>query len=124
MLTSPEFYSQDARTNHIKSPTDFVVSTIRQLGLTGLDLTTLPRVLALLGQELFNPVNVGGWPGGPAWINASTMLGRFNWASRLTGEAPGVKGVIDPVAIATASNAEAVDQLVYFILDVPEYQIA
>jgi uncharacterized protein (DUF1800 family) len=117
MLTSPEFYGQDSRTNHVKSPTDFVVSTIRQLGLTGIDLTTVPRALALLGQELFNPVNVGGWPGGMSWVNAATMLGRFNWAARLTGEAPGARGNIDPMAILTASGAQTVDQLVYFITD-------
>jgi uncharacterized protein (DUF1800 family) len=117
MLTSPEFYGTDARTNHVKSPTDFVVSTIRQLGLTTVDLTTLPRMLALLGQELFNPVNVGGWPGGVSWINAATMLGRFNLAARLTGEAPGVRGNIDPLAVLIASGAETVDQLVYYVAD-------
>jgi hypothetical protein len=31
---------------------------------------------ALLGQNVFSPPNVKGWPGGEAWINSSTLLGR------------------------------------------------
>jgi hypothetical protein len=34
--------------------------------------------MRLLGQELFNPPNVAGWFGHRSWINASTLLGRFN----------------------------------------------
>ena len=34
--------------------------------------------MRLLGQELFNPPNVAGWFGNRGWINAATLLGRFN----------------------------------------------
>jgi uncharacterized protein (DUF1501 family) len=40
----------------------------------------MTRALALMGQDLFNPPNVGGWPGGVTWINASTLVERFNFA--------------------------------------------
>lgn len=117
LFSMPEFTAQQTRTGHIKSPTEFVVTAIGQLGLTDVDTTMLPAVLTNLGQQLFNPSNVGGWPGGPTWINAATMLGRFNFASWLSGDRVASGGGFDPEAILTASGAETMDQLVYFITD-------
>jgi uncharacterized protein (DUF1800 family) len=104
LFTMPEFYEAAVRHGHLKSPTEFVVTTIKQLGLTNVPSETLPRVLTFLGQELFWPPNVGGWPGGANWINAATMLGRFNFASSLTGEITRARGSIDPQAILTAGD--------------------
>ncbi|MBV9282904.1 MAG: DUF1800 domain-containing protein, partial [Chloroflexi bacterium] len=112
LFSLPEFYSARVKSGHIKSPVEFVVGSIKQLGLsvTALDLKLLPRVLAGLGQELFNPPNVGGWPGGPTWINAATMLGRFNFASYLTGDQVRTKTpLIDTTAVLAASGAEMSD---------------
>ena len=40
-----------------------------------------------LGQELFRPPNVGGWPGGRSWLNSRTIVGRANFgAALLSGE--------------------------------------
>jgi len=36
-----------------------------------------------LGQVLFAPPNVKGWPGGEAWINSSTLLARKSFLERL-----------------------------------------
>jgi hypothetical protein len=36
-----------------------------------------------LGQSLFAPPNVKGWPGGEAWINSATLLGRKAFLERL-----------------------------------------
>ena len=35
-----------------------------------------------LGQNLFAPPNVKGWPGGESWIDAATLLGRKQWLER------------------------------------------
>jgi hypothetical protein len=45
----------------------------------------LPFVLASrqLGQDLFAPPNVKGWPGGEAWINSATLLQRKQLLERL-----------------------------------------
>jgi hypothetical protein len=40
--------------------------------------------MALMGQDLFNPPNVGGWPGGFTWVTASALVERFNFAGLLT----------------------------------------
>ena len=37
-----------------------------------------------MGQNLFSPPNVKGWPGGEAWINASTLLARKQFLERLS----------------------------------------
>jgi hypothetical protein len=36
--------------------------------------------LAAMGQRLFAPPNVKGWPGGRSWLNTATMLERDNFA--------------------------------------------
>jgi hypothetical protein len=36
-----------------------------------------------MGQNLFSPPNVKGWPGGEAWINTSTLLARKAFLDRL-----------------------------------------
>lgn len=115
LFNSPEFYREAVRDAHVKSPVEFVVSTIVQFGLQNPNLDRVPRALAILGQELFNPPNVGGWAGGANWINAGTMLSRFNWASVLTGDAPGSKSQIDPNVILNASGAQTVEDLVYYV---------
>ena len=38
-----------------------------------------------LGEDLFYPPNVGGWPGGRSWISAGAMIGRTNFAAALAG---------------------------------------
>jgi hypothetical protein len=39
--------------------------------------------MAQLGQNLFAPPNVKGWPGGEAWINTTTLLARKQLLERL-----------------------------------------
>ncbi len=36
-----------------------------------------------LGQELFYPPNVGGWPGGRSWLTTRSVIGRANFAAGL-----------------------------------------
>ena len=33
-----------------------------------------------MGQQLFGPPNVKGWPGGRSWLNTATVLARHNFA--------------------------------------------
>ena len=48
--------------------------------------------MAPMGQILFYPPNVAGWPGGTSWINSSTLLARINFANaaaqRMRGSLP------------------------------------
>lgn len=83
MLLSPAFWAPAHRGVLVKSPVEFLLGLVKTLDVAGVD----PRVLAAasrqLGQDLFNPPNVKGWPGGEAWINATTLLTRKQMVERL-----------------------------------------
>ena len=42
-----------------------------------------------MGQMLFYPPNVAGWPAGTSWINSSTLLARINFANAAAARAQG-----------------------------------
>lgn len=78
LLASPEFYRDDSRASQIKGPVRLLVGAARQLEL---DIEPTPNVahyVAVLGQTLFNPPNVQGWPGGRTWLNSGAMAIRFH----------------------------------------------
>jgi hypothetical protein len=68
---------------HVLSPVEYVVGAARALELFDPPVSTL--VLAAwcgrLGQDLFYPPNVGGWPGGRAWLTTRSLIGRANFAA-------------------------------------------
>jgi uncharacterized protein (DUF1800 family) len=76
LLLSPAFWAPAHRGVLVKSPVEFLLGLVETLDVADVD----PRVLALasrqLGQDLFAPPNVKGWPGGDAWIGSSTLLAR------------------------------------------------
>jgi glycine/D-amino acid oxidase-like deaminating enzyme len=62
---------------------EFAVGIVR--GLEGnVGPLNLANALETLGQVLFAPPSVKGWDGGPAWLNAQTLLFRQNLALALT----------------------------------------
>jgi uncharacterized protein (DUF1800 family) len=83
LLLTPAFWAPENRAALIKSPTDLVVGTLRQLGIAVNDPLPFAFLLAHLGQNLFAPPNVKGWPGGEAWINSTTLLARKQFVERL-----------------------------------------
>jgi uncharacterized protein (DUF1800 family) len=82
LFTSPVFYSPRAYRALIKSPVEFAVGSVRALGVAT-DGFQLPGVTTRMGQALFNPPNVAGWPGGVNWINSTTWMERTNFANFL-----------------------------------------
>jgi uncharacterized protein (DUF1800 family) len=82
LFTSPAFYSARAYRAKIKSPVEFVVGAIRQLGVAT-DAFQLPGATTRMGQALFNPPNVAGWPGGAHWLTSTTWLERVNFCNAL-----------------------------------------
>ena len=76
LLLRDEFHSERALAEHVSSPVEFAVGTYRTLG-THVSYDDLPYRLADMGQEIFNPPNVAGWPGGLAWMNSVTRFHRM-----------------------------------------------
>jgi uncharacterized protein (DUF1800 family) len=85
LLTAQAFWAPEHRGVLIKSPVDFLVGTLKQFGAGPADAPPLAVAFALgqLGQNLFAPPNVRGWPGGETWINSSTLLARKQLVDRL-----------------------------------------
>ena len=83
LLTSDAFYAAQNRGALVKSPVDLVIGTMRQFDVGYSDPLPLTLLLRSLGQDLFAPPNVKGWPGGDAWINSTTLLARKQFLERL-----------------------------------------
>jgi hypothetical protein len=54
-----------------------------------------------LGQELFYPPNVGGWPGGRAWLTSRSLIARVNFATNIVaGQQGGRAEPLDALGLA------------------------
>jgi uncharacterized protein (DUF1800 family) len=84
LFLSQAFYQDDVVAAQIKSPAQLVVQLVDDLGLAKPPYAAMARACAALGQDLFYPPNVKGWDGNRAWINANTLLHRFNLPPVLT----------------------------------------
>lgn len=82
LLRSNVFYSDRAYRALVKSPVEFVVGTYNTLGLNEID-ETAQRALMQMGQILFYPPNVAGWPGGANWLTSQTVIARENFVASL-----------------------------------------
>jgi uncharacterized protein (DUF1800 family) len=78
LFTSPEFFAKESRGTVIKSPVHLLVGTCRLLNLDVTATPSLAQVTAAMGQELFNPPNVKGWPGGRDWISSGALAVRYH----------------------------------------------
>ena len=84
MLLSEAFWAQMDQPNLIKSPVDFVVGTQRAFGLQVTEASLVRQMGRNMGQMLFAPPNVKGWPGGEAWITSSTLIARAQLMNQVT----------------------------------------
>lgn len=87
LLREPQLFEAKTAGLLVKSPVEFVVGTVRALDLP---LSALSAVVAVqgMGQRLFYPPNVRGWPGGNSWITSEWLLERRRFVHSLTGDAP------------------------------------
>jgi len=83
LLTSDAFYAHENRGALIKSPIDLVVGTLRQFDLKPAEPIPFAFAAATMGQNLFSPPNVRGWPGQEEWINSTTLLARKTFLDRV-----------------------------------------
>ena len=115
ILLSEEFYSPAAYRSLVKAPVELAVGANRALGVAS-DGRAEGDLGRRLGQLLFDPPNPAGWPGGPAWLSASSMLTRANYATELTMLRS--KRAADVPALLRAHRATgSAAQVVDFVLD-------
>ncbi|MEM9895106.1 MAG: DUF1800 domain-containing protein [Bacteroidota bacterium] len=78
LFTSDSFYEKRNIGTRIKSPVELIISLQRQLHVRITHPQTLLFLQQNLGQMLFNPPNVSGWPSGKDWVDSSTLMFRMN----------------------------------------------
>jgi len=103
----PVFTQTTALQGLVKQPTEYVVGALRALGVTATDLQRprtkeLESVFAGLGQVLFDPPSVGGWPQNGYWLSTAAALTRWKFAHQLARSA-------DISTVADASPGARVD---------------
>jgi uncharacterized protein (DUF1800 family) len=118
VLFNSDFF-KNARFQHVKSPAEVVVSTLRFVG--GYEIPKpgygeLSMNTAYMGQDLLNPPSVEGWHTGKEWINSGSLMARINFMAEKIGDtsAPGVRGIIDRLK---AKGSLSPEQLVDGCLD-------
>lgn len=83
LLATPQFRAAAGYGGQTKSPTELMVGTVRLFGISVPDTRSFALYGRRLGQDLFDPPNVKGWPGGSAWITSDTLLARAQFLQRV-----------------------------------------
>ncbi len=133
VLMSPQFTAAQSYRTLVKSPTEFMVHAARALGASNSKLVVAAGTG--MGQSLFDPPDVGGWPNNESWISSNTVVERVNFVTAAlsqiktalpnTSDAPRVHldGVLSPQT-ASLLNQAADDRARWFItLASPEFQL-
>lgn len=77
IFTSDWFYSEKNIGTRIKSPVELLAGIRRIMPMELQNEEVQLLVQRLLGQVLFYPPNVAGWPGGKNWIDSSSLMFRL-----------------------------------------------
>ncbi len=84
----PSFLSIKTSTGLIKQPAEYVVGALKALGIPAARLQAIKppimSAMAGLGQVLFDPPSVGGWPQNEYWLSTSAALARWRLAHQLS----------------------------------------
>src|SRR5205807_6501945 len=85
VLRSRMFFADANIGRRVLGPVEFIAGAVRALELFEVSTSTLVlgEWMTRLGQDLFYPPNVGGWPGGRSWLTTRSVLGRTRFASAL-----------------------------------------
>jgi uncharacterized protein (DUF1800 family) len=113
ILASPEFNSQAAFREKVKTPFELVASSLRTLGAETDAGAPLLGLIVRMGQPLFLYQAPTGYPDrASSWINSGTLLARMNFSMALAANR--IRGTqLDLQALTPSDDPQAVwDQLV------------
>jgi len=137
------FYTPKAYRSLIKSPAELAASVLKATTADHKGYLAAAAAMPAMGQLLFYPPNVAGWPAGTSWINSSTLLARINFANAAaaraqgTGRSPSTDQLLSSLVDANVSSASR-DQLhafaaahpsdaaglLFMTLATPEFQLS
>ncbi|AXL53623.1 hypothetical protein DSC91_007134 [Paraburkholderia caffeinilytica] len=106
LFMSDAFWDDGDRGVLVKSPVEFVVGTLRAFDIGYDNTAPFAAEVRTLGENLFYPPNVKGWPGGAIWINSSTLLARKQFVEQLfrATETAGPRRTNDPMSAKIAAS--------------------
>ena len=84
VFMSPEFLQPVAYRSLVKSPTELMVHVARALEAPQLS-KTIAQSGSGMGQALFDPPEVGGWPTNASWVSSNNVLTRVNFVVTTLG---------------------------------------
>ena len=114
------FFRKQTLHTRIADPVGFVVGSVRALEIFAPPPSTLllAEWTGRLGQELFFPPNVGGWPGGRRWLSGRGIVARANYAAALAlGQLGPVAKPPDLTALAGVRGRKDPLEAVRFLAD-------
>jgi uncharacterized protein (DUF1800 family) len=134
VFASPQFNAGPTYRTLVKTPTEFMLHAAQALGAT--KLTKLVATAgAGMGQSLFDPPDVNGWPNNESWISSNTVVERVNFVTAALAQVKTslpaasdasktyLDGVLSPQT-ANLLNQAADDRARWFItLASPEFQL-
>jgi uncharacterized protein (DUF1800 family) len=85
ILRSQQFFAPENIGSRISDPVSFLIAPLRALECwhSAPSTLVLAEWVSRMGQDLFYPPNVGGWPGGRAWLSTRTIIARANCMAAL-----------------------------------------
>lgn len=84
IYTSDWFYDEKNMGNRVKSPVELLAGIRRLLPMEMENDQAQLLFQRALGQILFYPPNVAGWPGGKSWIDSSSLMLRMRLPQMIT----------------------------------------
>jgi len=134
VFTSSEFTADGNYRGLVKSPAEFMLGTARALGSKALG-----KLIAAsgsgMGQSLFDPPDVNGWPSNESWISSNTVVERVNFVTgAMTQSKSGLPSASDAVHVhlddvLSAQTASLLNQAMddgarwFVTLASPEFQL-
>jgi uncharacterized protein (DUF1800 family) len=85
IFSSGWFYDEENIACRIKSPIELIASLGLQLQPVFAGDNILMLMQRVLGQVLFSPPNVAGWPNGTEWIDSSSLIFRTSLGTKMIG---------------------------------------
>lgn len=89
LFKSEHFFDESVIGNQLKSPIEIQLNFINEIGYDIYSNEEAPQtiggVAGFLGQSLFQPPNVAGWPGHRSWISSAHLRSRWEILSYYLG---------------------------------------
>ena len=133
LFNRPEFSMATVNGTRIRAPIELFAGYFRALSIPTVTWKDIVSRAAVLDQNLFDPPNVFGWPGGTNWITVRTLADRREYM-RFTGSQYGAQVpeklinvldilllAIDPIGVPPQGTTAAARSLEY--LTDPAYNL-